>query len=131
MTQFQIGQNTYLSTEFYQPLEESGRWFVSPYALAGQQTRGVFSGDDKIADYRIGSGQVGLDGGAVLGTWGQLRVGPCGRTSTRASTRARRCCRRSTRTRPAFARELFVDQFNHAWFPTDGVSRDGSRPTRR
>ena len=36
LTQAQIGQNTYLSTEFYQPLEESGRWFVSPYALAGR-----------------------------------------------------------------------------------------------
>ena len=59
LTQFQIGQNTYIGTEFYQPVEESGRWFVQPYALAGQQTRGVFVGDDKVADYRIGTVQGG------------------------------------------------------------------------
>src|SRR6185369_6307830 len=69
LTQFQIGQNTYIATEFYQPVEESGRWFVQPYALAGQQTRGVFAGDEKVADYRIGNQQAGIDGGAVLGTW--------------------------------------------------------------
>ena len=76
LTQFQIGQNTYIGTEFYQPVEESGRWFVLPYAQAGQQTRGVFFGDDKVADYLISTVQGGIDGGAVLGTWGQLKVGP-------------------------------------------------------
>ena len=75
-TQAQIGQNTYLATEFYQPVVASGRWFVSPYASIGQQTRGVFAGDDKVADYLVKSAQVGLAGGAVLGTWGQFGIGP-------------------------------------------------------
>ncbi len=75
-TQAQIGQNTYLSTEFYQPVEASGRWFVSPYASIGQQTRGVFAGDDKVADYLVKAAQVGIAGGAVLGTWGQFGIGP-------------------------------------------------------
>src|SRR5262249_41704762 len=56
-TEAQIGQNTHLFTEFYQPLSEDGRWFVAPNALVGQQTRGVFADKDKIADYLISVGQ--------------------------------------------------------------------------
>ncbi len=41
-TEAQIGQNTHLSTEFYQPLNEEGRWFIAPNAVIGQQTRGLF-----------------------------------------------------------------------------------------
>ena len=74
-TQVQIGQDTHLATEFYQPLNEAGKWFVAPSAYIGQQTRGVFVGEDKVADYRVSVTQGGLDGGAVLGTWGQLRAG--------------------------------------------------------
>ncbi|MET0917423.1 MAG: BamA/TamA family outer membrane protein, partial [Burkholderiales bacterium] len=122
LTQAQIGQNTYLSTEFYQPLEASGRWFVSPYALAGQQTRGVFAGDDKIADYRIGTQQAGIDGGAVLGTWGQLKVGPVWtRVNARVDTGSP--VLPSVKELTAGLRaQLFVDRLDYAWFPNDGVS---------
>ncbi len=122
LTQFQIGQNTYLSTEFYQPLEESGRWFVSPYALAGQQNRGVFQGDNKIAEYRIGTLQAGIDGGAVLGTWGQLKVGPVW-THVNARVDTGSPVLPSVKEMTSGIRtELFVDRLDHAWFPTDGVS---------
>ena len=59
MTEAQIGQNTHLYSEFYQPVDETGRWFVAPYGKIGQQTRGVFAGDDKVADYLVGSAHVG------------------------------------------------------------------------
>ena len=38
-------------------------------------TRGVFIDQDKVADYRTTVIQGGLDGGARLGTWGELRAG--------------------------------------------------------
>lgn len=72
----QIGQNTYLYTEFYQPIEERARGFVAPYARVGQYTRAVFVGDDRVADYRVREALGGIDLGATLGTWGELRVGP-------------------------------------------------------
>ncbi len=122
LTQFQVGQNTYIGTEFYQPVEESGRWFVQPYALAGQQTRGVFFGSDKVADYRIGTVQGGIDGGAVLGTWGQFKVGPVWtHVDARVDT--------GSPVLPAVKElssgiraQLFVDRLDQAWFPTDGIS---------
>jgi NTE family protein len=122
LTQFQIGQNTYLGTEFYQPVEESGRWFVQPYASVGQQTRGVFIGNDKVADYRIGTVQGGIDGGAVLGTWGQLKVGPVWtHVDARVDTGSPVLPAVKELTSGIRA-QLFVDRLDQAWFPTDGVS---------
>jgi NTE family protein len=72
----QVGQNSYLYTEFYQPLEQRGRFFVAPYASIGQHTRGVFVGDDRVAEYEVSQALAGLDLGAALGTWGELRIGP-------------------------------------------------------
>jgi NTE family protein len=122
----QIGQNTYLSTEFYQPVEASGRWFVAPYASIGQQTRGVFAGDEKVADYLVKSAQVGVAGGAVLGTWGQFGIGPVW-THVKASidTGSNVLPEGSENTSGIRAR-LFVDQTDHAWWPTSGMGGTAS-----
>jgi NTE family protein len=72
----QVGQTTYFYGEFYQPIEARARGFVAPYARVGQYTRGVFIGDDRVADYRVREALGGFDLGATLGTWGELRVGP-------------------------------------------------------
>ncbi len=45
-------------------------------------------GEDKVADYLVSVTQGGLDAGAVLGTWGQLRGGYC--NLTRPCTRRHR-----------------------------------------
>jgi NTE family protein len=120
LSQAQIGQNTYVSTEFYQPITESGRWFVAPYGSAGRQTRGVFIGEDKVADYLIGTFQGGVDAGAAMGTWGQLRIGPVW-THVNARVDTGSPVLPSVRETTAGVRaNLFVDQADHAWFPTDG-----------
>ena len=75
-TEVQVGQDTHLLTQFYQPLNEAGRWFVAPYLGIGRATRPVFIEDDKVAEYLADVRQAGLDAGRELGTWGQLRVGP-------------------------------------------------------
>jgi NTE family protein len=76
VTNAQIGQNSYLFTEFYQPLEERGRFFVAPYGSFGQYSRGVFVGSDRVAEYQVRQGLGGLDLGAALGTFGEVRFGP-------------------------------------------------------
>ncbi len=76
LSEVQIGQDTHLFSEFYQPLNERGLWFGSVYGQVGQTTRGVFQGDDKIAEYLIGSARGGVDLGMTLGTLGVFRVGP-------------------------------------------------------
>jgi NTE family protein len=125
-TQLQIGQNTYLSTEFYQPVEASGRWFVAPFGQIGQQTRSVFAGNDKVADYLVKTAQVGLLGGAVLGTWGQLGLGPVW-THVNASVDTGSAALPSVSENTAGIRaRMFVDQTDHAWFPRDGFGGTAS-----
>jgi NTE family protein len=124
LTEAQIGQDTHLWSEFYQPLNEAGHWFVAPYGKIGQVTRGVFAGDDKVADYLVKVGQVGLDAGAVLGTWGQLRAGPVWtRINARVDTGSP--VLPSVKEDTAGLRAaLFIDQTDHAFFPTKGFGAE-------
>lgn len=120
VTEAQIGQNTHVSTEFYQPLSEGGPWFVAANALVGQQTRGAFVGDDKVADYLISVGQGGVDFGASLGTWGQARMGAVwSKVFARVDTGSP--VLPSVRETTAGLRGvLFIDQTDNAFFPSDG-----------
>ena len=115
-----------MATGFYQPLNEAGDWFVAPSALIGQQTRGAFVNEQKVADYLISVGQVGLDVGASLGTWGQLRGGAVwSKVYARVDTGSP--VLPSVRETTAGLRAaLFVDQTDHAWFPSDGYGITGT-----
>jgi NTE family protein len=126
LSEAQIGEDTHLASEFYQPWDEEGRWFVAPNVLIGQKTRGVFAGDDKVADYLTRVRRVGLDGGAVLGTWGQLRVGPMW-SHVDAHVDSGSPVLPPVKENTAGLRALmFVDQTDHAWFPTQGFGATGS-----
>ncbi len=86
LTEAQVGQDTHLFSEFYQPLNEGGVWFGSLYGAVGQTTRGVFQGDNKIADYLIGSAR----GGADLGVHARHARLAAHRADVDAGPRARR-----------------------------------------
>ena len=49
---------------------------VTPYATVERSARGIFFGEDRIAEYGTREGRVGMDAGMVLGTWGEARIGP-------------------------------------------------------
>lgn len=120
LTEGQIGQNTHLSTQFIQPVEARGRYFVAPYAQIGQTTRGVFVGEDRVAEYLVQYGRVGLDAGAILGTWGEARLGAqWQRVDAKVDTGSPVLPSIKQDTAGPLAR-LFIDQFDHAWFPRDG-----------
>jgi NTE family protein len=120
LSEVQIGQDTHLSSEFMQPLSETGRWFVAPHFRIGQQTRDLFIGDDKVATYRARTGQVSLDLGMNLGTWGLIRLGPAWtRVDARVDTGAPVLPPvKETTAGPRLT--LFVDQTDHAFFPRTG-----------
>jgi NTE family protein len=120
LTEAQVGQDTHLYSEFFQPLHEAGSWFVSPYGRIGQTTRPVFSGDDKIADYLVASARAGVDTGAVLGTRGIVRIGALW-DKVYARVETGDAVLPSIRELSAGARaQLTIDQFDKAWFPMDG-----------
>jgi NTE family protein len=126
LTEVQIGQDTHLLTEFFQPLHEAGVWFAAPNLSVGQTTRAVFSGDDKVADYRARVGQIGVDFGATLGTWGIARLGPVwSRIDAEVDTGVP-FLPSVEETTAGMRAALFVDQTNHAFFPTRGYGAAAS-----
>jgi NTE family protein len=116
----QVGHDTHLFSEWYQPLNEQGVWYSSLYGSVGQTTRGVFFGDDKIAEYLIGSARVGGDFGVTLGTVGALRFGPRW-TWVNARVDTGDPVLPTTRELTGGGRVgLIVDQLDHPWFPQHG-----------
>ncbi len=75
-TDFQIGTNPRLATEFYQPLSFDLRYFISPELSYEQRNINVFDDNgDPFARYRLSNFQVGLSLGRELGNGGEFRVG--------------------------------------------------------
>jgi NTE family protein len=86
----------------------------------------VFVGEDKVANYLTSVSQGGLDGGAVLGTWGQVRAGySMSRVNARVETGSP--ILPSVRETTAGLRAgVFIDQTDAAWFPRSGWALTGS-----
>jgi len=74
----QIGDHTGLYSEFYQPVTQNGRWFVSPYGKAEQRFVDFYKGNDIVAEYRARELDWGVDVGAAPWSYGQIRLGYTG-----------------------------------------------------
>jgi NTE family protein len=118
----QVGQDTHLAAEFYQPLHEAGTWFMSVHGSVGQTKRSLFNGEDRIADYLVGVVRTGVDVGALLGTMGSVRVGASwGRGNARVETGDP--VLPSVRDVSAGLRANIVfDQLDRAWFARGGYN---------
>jgi len=120
VAEVQLGQNNYFFTEFYQPLQRRGYIFVAPYGQVGSYTRGVFVDDERVAEYRAREWRVGLDLGATLGTWGELRLGPLLR-EVRADVETGAPVLPDVKENASGLRlRLFGDRYDTPWFPRAG-----------
>ena len=116
----QFGQNSYAFTEFYQPLTRYGYYFVAPYASAGLSYRGLYSGNDRVADYWKRDNRAGLDLGTNFGQWGELRLGPVWQ-SVRADVRTGNPVLPTIDDNASGARlRLVGDTMDQPWFSRDG-----------
>jgi NTE family protein len=64
-TQGTLGETIDLATEFYQPLDAAARFYVRPFAYAGDRPAKLVAGGDELASARVtelrGGGEVGLN----------------------------------------------------------------------
>jgi NTE family protein len=74
-TDLRVGANPRFLTEFYQPLGYAWDWFVAPSLLVERRNFDFFSGDERLATYRVRNQEAGLDVGREFGNWAELRVG--------------------------------------------------------
>ena len=72
----EVGSTLGLRTEFYQPLDFRGRFFVAPFFLLEDDDQDVFDDDgNEIAVYEIDRRWGELDVGVQIGRLGELRLG--------------------------------------------------------
>ncbi|OGA21760.1 MAG: hypothetical protein A3I02_05410 [Betaproteobacteria bacterium RIFCSPLOWO2_02_FULL_67_26] len=120
LTEARVGRESGLFTEFYQPVDERGRYFVAPYASYGQSTRGVFLGEKRIAEYDVLEGRVGVDAGAVLGTWGEARLGALWRNVDAKVDTGSPVLPSLNEDSAGMRFRLYGDHLDHAWFARRG-----------
>ena len=120
LTELQVGSNPSLFTEFYQPINERGYVFVAPHLRYGESTEGVYSSGQRIADYRVQESRLGVDLGAVLGTWGEARIGPVLRRVEAKVETGSQLLPDVTEDASGVAVRFYSDYLDHAWFPRSG-----------
>jgi NTE family protein len=126
LTELQVGRVSRLFSEFYQPVEERGRYFIAPYGSVSQSLRPVFENEERIAQYKVDDARAGLDAGAVLGTWGEARIGALWqRIHAKVETGSPVLPSLDETSAGARAR-LFVDQLDNAFFARGGYSAGAS-----
>jgi NTE family protein len=131
-TDLQVGTDPGFATEFYQPLRGDSRLFVAPRLEAGQRNFNVFAAGEPVAQLRLTEYEVGVDAGAELGTWGEVRVGAYrGNSNARVKVGDPAVPNTDIATGGVRA-QLLVDTLDDARFPRSGVQAgfalDLSRP---
>ena len=71
----QVGERVGLLSEFYQPLTESGSFFVAPLVEYRREPVNQLQGGAKVAEYDVRFGQVGFDVGTLVSNWAEFRFG--------------------------------------------------------
>jgi len=74
-TDFQLGTEPLLLSEFYQPFGGQSRLFVAPWIDLHQFNFNTFVADEAVARYRVSEAELGFDIGSEIGSFGELRAG--------------------------------------------------------
>lgn len=123
-TDAQVGQVSYLTTEFYQPLGARNGLFVAPRATVMRRNLDLFAEDNRIARYNLRTSYVSLDLGASFTRYGETRIGlQFGRSSATLDTGAPEFQPDPNKvTRAGVAYRAIVDQLSSASFPREGYA---------
>lgn len=117
---FRIGERQQVSTEFYQPLDRLGRYFIA--ASGGYLERNVTTIDNGniLAEARVRELSGTLSAGRIIGNSSEFRVSLTrGQGDARSNIGARFA--RADFDRGGFAASLTKDTFDNVYFPKEGV----------
>ena len=120
----QLGQESFLLSEFYQPLVASQYFFIAPRVQVASWPADIYRGDVRIARYELQGALVGLDIGSQFTKYGELRLGVMsGRARSELDTGAPVLeVFDVTRDIGAVRAQLYFDQLDSVRFPRSGYS---------
>ena len=118
----QIGNVMFLRSEFYQPLDARGYFFVAPIVELGQLPVNLYQGDQRVARYDLKYARVKLDVGSQFTRYGELRLGVLtGRLDASLDTGPPELAPESDQSaQGAITARLFFDQLDDTSFPRSG-----------
>ncbi len=122
----QLGSDSFLFSEFYQPLVSSQYFFVAPRLQLSRWQADLYDGDQLFARYNVGTELVGLDLGSQFTKYGELRVGVvAGRGDADLQIGSPILGRYGIqRDIGAVRARLFVDQLDNVALPRAGYAAD-------
>jgi len=74
-TELQVGSDQYMSTEFYQPLDENQNYFASTKATYSELHFARYQNGEQLSDYKIASSRINVAVGRDFANRLQLQVG--------------------------------------------------------
>ncbi len=121
-TLLQFGRTKSLLSEFYQPVNTTGSYFVAPYVSFVSSSFDLYQGDNNIATYSTGSSLIGVDVGTQFQRYGELRMGlMTGTLSAELDTGPPELSPGPGRVAEGAARvKLVLDRLNNTYFPRSG-----------
>ena len=123
-TDLQLGTEPMLVSELYQPIDRQARLFVAPRIDLRQSSIKAFQGELPVARLRISEAEGGLDVGAALDSWGEVRIGAFrGYGKARVKVGDPAIANFDFDTGGVFA-GLRIDTLDDAQFPSEGVRAD-------
>lgn len=121
-TQFQFGASRVLYSEWYQPLDYRGRWFVVPYLDYQWRQDGVFEEGFRIAEFTREHAHGGVAVGRQLGNWGEWRLGLAGGRTWVSDVAGSFGGNVDLTINDAFAYASWsVDTLDQVYFPHEGI----------
>ena len=123
-TDLQLGTQPLLVSEFYQPFGSTSRFFVAPRIDLRQSSIKDFLDESPIARLRVSEAEAGIDIGAELDAWGEVRLGAYrGRGKARVKVGDPALTNFDFDTGGVFAR-FRIDTLDNAQFPREGLRAD-------
>jgi NTE family protein len=119
-TDAQFGETRRIYSEFYQPLDFGGIWFVAPAIDYASVRTDVFDGDQRVAIYqtRVGTGILAF--GANMGKYGEVRAGVTRGRARAIPTVGGAGLERLDVPIAGLVGRIVVDRFDRPSFPNQG-----------
>jgi len=123
-TDFRLGTDLGLKSEFYQPFGSGLKYFFAPHIELQQINQNVFIDDQTVAQLRVAEGELGLDFGVELGSFGEFRFGAYGGAGEARIKVGDPLIPDNEFDSAGFFTGLRVDTFDDPRFPRKGVRAD-------
>jgi len=123
-TDLQVGNTSFATSEFYQPLFVNRSLFLAPRIELGRRTVDLYQGDDRIARANVRTRFLALDLGSEFSRFAELRLGALsGSVDTSQQTGPPGLVNPSGRIdQGAYTARLVFDQLDSANFPRSGFA---------